>query len=64
MNAGPSFWGWIFMATAWGVILLLTIYCFSRVLLAKKKKIESGGRAQWASRIGLILAAISFFGSP
>ena len=56
MNAGPSFWGWIFMATAWGVILLLTIYCFSRVLLAKKKKTESGGRAQWASRIGLILA--------
>ncbi len=56
MNQGPSFWGWIFMATAWGVILLLTIYCFSRVLLAKKKKTESGGRAQWASRIGLILA--------
>jgi NSS family neurotransmitter:Na+ symporter len=56
MNAGPSFWGWVFMATAWGVILLLTIYCFSRVLLAKKKKTESGGRAQWASRIGLILA--------
>ena len=56
MNSGPSFWGWIFMATAWGVILLLTIYCFSRVLLAKKKKTESGGRAQWASRIGLILA--------
>ncbi len=56
MNQGPSPWGWIFMATAWGVILLLTIYCFSRVLLAKKKKTESGGRAQWASRIGLILA--------
>ncbi|HSQ34559.1 MAG TPA: sodium-dependent transporter [Candidatus Binatia bacterium] len=56
MNGGPSFWGWIFMATAWGVILLLTIYCFSRVLLAKKKKSASGGRAQWASRIGLILA--------
>ncbi len=56
MNQGPSLWGWIFMATAWGVILLLTIYCFSRVLLAKKKKTESGGRAQWASRIGLILA--------
>jgi NSS family neurotransmitter:Na+ symporter len=56
MNQGPSLWGWIFMATAWGVILLLTIYCFARVLLAKKKKTESGGRAQWASRIGLILA--------
>ena len=56
MNGGPSIWGWIFMASAWGVILLLTIYCFSRVLLAKKKKAESGGRAQWASRIGLILA--------
>jgi SNF family Na+-dependent transporter len=38
----------------------LTIYCFSRVLLAKKKKkagtVEIGGRAQWTSRIGLILA--------
>lgn len=56
MNQGPSLWGWIFMATAWGVILLLTIYCFSRVLLAKRKRTASGGRAQWASRIGLILA--------
>ena len=56
MSQGPSLWGWIFLATAWGTILLLTIYCFSRVLLAKKKKTESGGRAQWASRIGLILA--------
>ena len=58
MNQGLTFWGWIFLATAWGVILLLTIYCFSRVLLAKKKKEpeRAGGRAQWASRIGLILA--------
>jgi NSS family neurotransmitter:Na+ symporter len=56
MSGGLSIWGWVFMAIAWGVILLLTIYCFSRVLLAKKKKTESGGRAQWASRIGLILA--------
>ncbi len=56
MNQGPSLWGWSFMACAWGAILLLTIYCFSRVLLARKRQAESGGRAQWASRIGLILA--------
>ncbi len=59
MNQGLTLWGWISLAAAWGVILVLTIYCFSRVLLAKKKKRrvgESGGRAQWASRIGLILA--------
>ena len=38
----------------------MTIYCFGRVLGAKKKRAagpaEAGGRAQWASRIGLILA--------
>ena len=60
MNQGLSLWGWISLAIAWGVILGLTIYCFSRVLLAKKKK-ETGlsdksGRMQWGSRIGLILA--------
>jgi len=62
MNQGLNFWGWLSMAAAWGVIIVLTIYCFSRVLLAQKKKkleggvAEIGGRAQWASRIGLILA--------
>ncbi len=42
------------------MILVVLIYCFSRVLLAKKKKdagpVGIGGRAHWASRIGLILA--------
>jgi NSS family neurotransmitter:Na+ symporter len=58
MNQGLNFWGWMSMAAAWGVIMVLTIYCFTRVLLAKKKKqgVESGGRMQWGSRIGLILA--------
>ena len=56
MNQGPSLWGWTFMAGAWGAILLLTVFCFRRVLLARNKQAESGGRAQWASRIGLILA--------
>jgi neurotransmitter:Na+ symporter, NSS family len=60
MNQGLTLWGWLSLAAAWGVILVLTIYCFSRVLLAKKKKEigpgATGGRMQWGSRIGLILA--------
>jgi SNF family Na+-dependent transporter len=60
MNQGLNMWGWLSLAAAWGVILVLTIYCFSRVLLAKKKKEsglgDAGGRMQWGSRIGLILA--------
>jgi SNF family Na+-dependent transporter len=60
MNQGLNFWGWCSMAAAWGVIIVLTVYCFSRVLLAKKKKetgaADAGGRMQWGSRIGLILA--------
>ena len=59
MNQGLTLWGWIFLAIAWGGILGMTIWCFVRVLLTKKKKeagVESGGRAQWGTRIGLILA--------
>jgi len=60
MNQGLTLWGWLSLAAAWGVILVLTIYCFSRVLLAKKKKDtglgDKSGRMQWGSRIGLILA--------
>jgi SNF family Na+-dependent transporter len=50
--------GWFFLLFGWGFILTLTIYCFSRVLFAKKPEIvvEAGGREQWGSRIGLILA--------
>ncbi|MCX6558397.1 MAG: hypothetical protein NTW95_13370, partial [Candidatus Aminicenantes bacterium] len=60
MNGGLTLWGWLSLAAAWGVILVLTVYCFTRVLLAKKKKetgqVDKGGRMQWGSRIGLILA--------
>ncbi|MCX6553442.1 MAG: hypothetical protein NTZ12_00280, partial [Candidatus Aminicenantes bacterium] len=60
MNGGLTLWGWLSLAAAWGVILVLTVYCFTRVLLAKKKKEsglgDAGGRMQWGSRIGLILA--------
>jgi SNF family Na+-dependent transporter len=60
MNQGLSTWGWISLAVAWGTILALTVTCFSRVLLAKKRKepvrSATGGRAHWGSRIGLILA--------
>lgn len=29
--------GWIFLALAWGIILLLTIYCFYKVMKVVKK---------------------------
>ena len=50
--------GWFFLIFGWGFILTLTIYCFSRVLFGKKQHVvvEGGGREQWGSRIGLILA--------
>jgi SNF family Na+-dependent transporter len=50
--------GWIFLVFGWGFILTLSIYCFSRVLFGKKPEVvvEAGGRDQWGSRIGLILA--------
>ncbi|MCX6581602.1 MAG: sodium-dependent transporter [Candidatus Aminicenantes bacterium] len=55
-----TYWGWIFFVVGWTTIIGLSVYCFSRVLLAKKQKevleMPGTGRAQWASRIGLILA--------
>ncbi len=58
MTQGLTASGWFFLIFGWGFILTLTIYCFSRVLFAKKPEIvvEAGGREQWGSRIGLILA--------
>jgi NSS family neurotransmitter:Na+ symporter len=58
MAQGITTNGWIFLIFGWGFILTLTIYCFSRVLFAKKPEVvvEAGGREQWGSRIGLILA--------
>jgi NSS family neurotransmitter:Na+ symporter len=53
--------GWLFMVIGWGTILGLTGYCFVRVLLRGRRATPSGpdtggGRAQWGTRIGLILA--------
>ncbi|MGB8958024.1 MAG: hypothetical protein WCC00_03315, partial [Candidatus Aminicenantales bacterium] len=58
MTQGVTTSGWFFLVFGWGFILTLTIYCFSRVLFAKKPEVvvEAGGREQWGSRIGLILA--------
>jgi SNF family Na+-dependent transporter len=58
MTQGVSTSGWFFLVFGWGFILTLTIYCFSRVLFGKKPEVvvEAGGREQWGSRIGLILA--------
>jgi Sodium:neurotransmitter symporter family len=58
MTQGLTANGWFFLIFGWGFILTLTIYCFSRVLFGKKPEVvvEAGGREQWGSRIGLILA--------
>jgi SNF family Na+-dependent transporter len=58
MTQGLTTTGWFFLIFGWGFILTLTIYCFSRVLFGKKPEVvvEAGGREQWGSRIGLILA--------
>jgi SNF family Na+-dependent transporter len=58
MAQGLSGNGWFFLIVGWGFILTLAAYCFSRVLFAKKPAVvvEAGGREQWGSRIGLILA--------
>jgi NSS family neurotransmitter:Na+ symporter len=58
MTQGLTTTGWFFLIFGWGFILTLTIYCFSRVLFSKKPEVvvEAGGREQWGSRIGLILA--------
>jgi NSS family neurotransmitter:Na+ symporter len=58
-SQGMSVWGWIFLIVGWGCILTLVIFCMSRVLFGKRKRIEAqvaGGRERWATRIGLILA--------
>ena len=58
MTQGITGNGWLFMALGWGFILALVVYCFRRVLFGKKPEVvvEAGGREQWGSRVGLILA--------
>ncbi len=55
-----TLWGWIFIIVGWSSIIGLSVYLFRRVLLSKTQKVlvepAEGGRAQWGSRIGLILA--------
>jgi neurotransmitter:Na+ symporter, NSS family len=50
--------GWVFFVLGWGFIMALAFYCFRRVLFGKKPEaaVDVGGREQWGSRIGLILA--------
>jgi len=60
MNQGLTANGWLFLILAWGFIVTLATYCFSRVLFAKKQKgvisADVSQREQWGTRIGLILA--------
>jgi NSS family neurotransmitter:Na+ symporter len=61
MTQGLTTQGYIFLSIAWGVIIGFTLFAFIKVLSANKKKkaagdLSSGGREQWASRLGLILA--------
>ena len=39
MGQGLTGAGWIFLILGWGVIIGLTVYCFSRVLFGKKLKV-------------------------
>jgi NSS family neurotransmitter:Na+ symporter len=58
MTQGMTTSGWIFFVFGWGFIMALAFYCFHRVLFGKKPEVvvKAGGREQWGSRIGLILA--------
>jgi NSS family neurotransmitter:Na+ symporter len=58
MTQGMTTNGWMFFVFGWGFIFALVFYCFRRVLLGKRPEIvvEAGGREQWGSRLGLILA--------
>ncbi len=62
MHSEMSFGGWCSLVTAWGAILALTVYCFTKVVLKRRRSLAPGdavdgaGRALWATRIGLILA--------
>jgi SNF family Na+-dependent transporter len=58
MTQGMTTSGWIFFVFGWGFIMALAFYCFRRVLFGKRPEVvvEAGGREQWGSRIGLILA--------
>ncbi|HOX26489.1 MAG TPA: sodium-dependent transporter [Candidatus Krumholzibacteria bacterium] len=60
-DQGLTLGGGTFMLLGWGTILFFAIWCFSRVLaLQRRQRTEvdatPGARAQWATRIGLILA--------
>ncbi|MDO9171474.1 MAG: hypothetical protein Q7W29_06550, partial [bacterium] len=50
----------LFLVLAWGTIIGFTWFAFSRILrLGKKADLaaaDGGARAQWGTRIGLILA--------
>ncbi len=55
--------GLVFLFLAWGTIIGFTWFCFHRILkLGKKADFaaaaggDAGGRAQWGTRIGLIMA--------
>jgi NSS family neurotransmitter:Na+ symporter len=58
MQQGMTSWGWVFFVAGWGCIIGFSVWCFSQVLIFKRKResIIDAGRVQWASRVGLILA--------
>ncbi|MEW6071826.1 MAG: hypothetical protein AB1726_04420 [Planctomycetota bacterium] len=62
MTGGMNAWGWASILAGWGLTLGLTVACFGKILFARKKSEAAllapalGGRVQWGTRIGLILA--------
>ena len=37
-NPGLSVGGWVFLVAAWTVILLLNVFCFSKILRNERRK--------------------------
>jgi len=62
MGQGLTGNGWLFLIAGWATIIGFTVYCFARVLRGQRRAREAvaaaagAARAQWASRMGLILA--------
>ena len=58
MTQGLTANGWIFLVLGWSFIIALALVCFRRVLFGRRPEVvvEAGGREQWGSRLGLILA--------
>ncbi len=59
MRYGLNISGWFLMVACWTSILILSIYCFAKILSSKKEFGQAGPqqpRELWGTRLGLVLA--------